>query len=61
MLNFASDLKSVDAFVHVSTAYANGNSGEIGEVIYPTRNSPEDVMDLLEGVPADKAFAITEK
>ena len=61
MMSIASDFNSVHAFVHISAAYTNGMRKEIDEVIYPTRNSPGDVMSLLKDKPKDKALATTAK
>ena len=61
MLELASDLKKIDAYVHISTAYSNCNRREIGEMIYPTGNSPNDVIELLKGMSKEEAYAVTPK
>ncbi|XP_048339071.1 fatty acyl-CoA reductase 1-like, partial [Sphaerodactylus townsendi] len=47
LLVLAHQMKNLEAFVHLSTAYANCNRRHIEEVIYPPPVEPKKLFDLV--------------
>lgn len=50
MIQLARDFKSLQAFVHMSTAFANCDKTCIEEVIYPAPVEPQKLINALEWV-----------
>lgn len=50
---------SLQALVHVSTAYANCDRSEVGEVIYAPPYSPDDVISMVQWLPEDMLDQMT--
>ncbi|KAG7455889.1 hypothetical protein MATL_G00245880 [Megalops atlanticus] len=48
LLSLAQRMEKLEAFIHVSTAYANCNRRHIDEVIYPPPVEPKKLIDSLE-------------
>uniref|UniRef100_A0A8C9QZF8 Fatty acyl-CoA reductase n=1 Tax=Scleropages formosus TaxID=113540 RepID=A0A8C9QZF8_SCLFO len=48
LLSLAKQMHNLEAFVHISTAYANCNRRHIDEVIYPPPVEPKKLIDSLE-------------
>lgn len=48
LLSLAQRMQHLEAFIHVSTAYANCNRHHIDEVIYPPPVQPKKLIDSLE-------------
>uniref|UniRef100_A0AAY4CA47 Fatty acyl-CoA reductase n=1 Tax=Denticeps clupeoides TaxID=299321 RepID=A0AAY4CA47_9TELE len=48
LLTLALQMPNLEAFIHVSTAYANCNRRQIDEVIYPPPVEPKKLIDSLE-------------
>ncbi|KAJ4924487.1 hypothetical protein JOQ06_003443 [Pogonophryne albipinna] len=48
LLSLAKQMQHLEAFVHISTAYANCNRKHIDEVIYPPPVEPKKLIDSLE-------------
>lgn len=54
-------MKQLKALIHVSTAYANCNRSEIGEILYPTPCKPQQLIDSVEWMNEDILETITPK
>ncbi|MGH0179272.1 UNVERIFIED_CONTAM: hypothetical protein FKN15_003417 [Acipenser sinensis] len=48
LLALARQMQKLEAFVHISTAYANCNRRHINEVIYPPPVEPKKLIDSME-------------
>lgn len=48
LLVLARQMQKLEAFIHVSTAYANCNQRYIEEIIYPPPVDPKKLFDLVE-------------
>lgn len=48
LLSLAQQMQQLQAFIHISTAYANCNRRHIDEVIYPPPVEPKKLIDSLE-------------
>lgn len=48
MIELCNEIKHLDAFVHVSTAYSNCNEKDINEELMPLKVDVEDVIKLVE-------------
>ncbi|XP_035466046.2 fatty acyl-CoA reductase 1 isoform X1 [Scophthalmus maximus] len=48
LLGLAHQMQHLEAFIHISTAYANCNRKYIDEVIYPPPVEPKKLIELLE-------------
>ncbi|XP_048123576.1 fatty acyl-CoA reductase 1, partial [Alosa alosa] len=48
LLSLAQQMQHLEAFIHISTAYANCNRRHIDEVIYPPPVEPKKLIDSLE-------------
>lgn len=48
LLSLAQQMHHLEAFIHISTAYANCNRKHIDEVIYPPPVEPKKLIDSLE-------------
>lgn len=48
LLSLAQQMNHLEAFIHVSTAYANCNRKHIDEVIYPPPVEPKKLIESLE-------------
>uniref|UniRef100_A0A8C2HZN5 Fatty acyl-CoA reductase n=1 Tax=Cyprinus carpio TaxID=7962 RepID=A0A8C2HZN5_CYPCA len=48
LLSLAQQMQHLQAFIHISTAYANCNRRHIDEVIYPPPVEPKKLIDSLE-------------
>ncbi|KAF7248088.1 Fatty acyl-CoA reductase 2 [Varanus komodoensis] len=61
LLLLAHRMQKLEAFVHVSTAYANCNRKYIEEVIYPPPVEPNKLFDLVEWMDDSLLDQITPK
>jgi fatty acyl-CoA reductase len=52
-------MMSLDALVHVSTAYCNCDRKEISEVLYTPPYSPDDIISLVQWLPEDLLDKLT--
>ncbi|CRK97592.1 CLUMA_CG010977, isoform A [Clunio marinus] len=50
---------SLDALVHVSTAYCNCDRYDVGETIYSPPYSPDDIISLVQWLPEDLLDKLT--
>lgn len=48
LLGLAKRMRHLQAFIHISTAYANCNRKHIDEVIYPPPVEPRKLIESLE-------------
>lgn len=48
LLSLAKRMHHLEAFIHISTAYANCNRKHIDEVIYPPPVEPRKLIESLE-------------
>ena len=48
LLGLAQQMHHLEAFIHISTAYANCNRKHIDEVIYPPPVEPKKLIESLE-------------
>ncbi|KFQ41424.1 Fatty acyl-CoA reductase 1, partial [Nestor notabilis] len=61
LLFLAQRMKTLEVFIHVSTAYAYCNRKQIEEVVYPPPVDPRKLMDSLEWMDDGLVNAITPK
>ncbi|XP_015271252.1 PREDICTED: fatty acyl-CoA reductase 1-like [Gekko japonicus] len=61
LLALARQMQNLEAFIHVSTAYANCNRRHIEEVIYPPPVEPEKLFDLVQWMDESLIQEITPK
>ncbi|XP_077786982.1 fatty acyl-CoA reductase 2 isoform X2 [Podarcis muralis] len=61
LLKLAHQIQNLEAFVHLSTAYAYCNRSYIDEVIYPPPMDPQKLFDLVEGMDESLIQEITPK
>ncbi|XP_026282586.2 putative fatty acyl-CoA reductase CG5065 isoform X1 [Frankliniella occidentalis] len=61
MLQLAKQMRKLEAFVHVSTAYCNCDRSEVREVVYPTPTDPDKLVQCVEWMDADMADHMTSK
>ena len=52
---------TLQAFVHISTAYSSCNRATIDEVIYPTSTTPQAVFEIVTGMTEEEAAGVTAK
>jgi alcohol-forming fatty acyl-CoA reductase len=60
-LNFAKKINNLEAFVHVSSIYANSNRPFIEERIYPSNIEPQKILNLLEWMEDEWIQLATKK
>ncbi|KAI1883355.1 hypothetical protein AGOR_G00230570 [Albula goreensis] len=61
LLSLAQRMQRLEAFIHISTAYANCNRHHIDEVIYPPPVQPEKLIDSLEWMDDSMVRDITPR
>ncbi|KAJ8298923.1 hypothetical protein KUTeg_022983 [Tegillarca granosa] len=61
VIEFCKKLKKVEAFVHVSTAYANCDKKNVDESIYEPPLHPRKLMDAVEWMDKDVLETLTPK
>ncbi|XP_014212139.1 putative fatty acyl-CoA reductase CG5065 [Copidosoma floridanum] len=61
VIAFAKQIKNLDAFIHVSTAFCHCNQTVLEEKFYPVERSPEKMIKLVEETPEDLLEAMTPK
>ncbi|XP_062990468.1 fatty acyl-CoA reductase 2 [Elgaria multicarinata webbii] len=61
LLALAHKMQKLEAFIHVSTAYANCNQTYIEEIIYPVPVEPDRLFDLAEWMDEPLLDQITPK
>uniref|UniRef100_A0A673J844 Fatty acyl-CoA reductase n=1 Tax=Sinocyclocheilus rhinocerous TaxID=307959 RepID=A0A673J844_9TELE len=61
LLSLAQQMQHLQAFIHISTAYANCNRRHIDEVIYPPPVEPKKLIDSLEGMDDSIVCDITPR
>ncbi|XP_037071461.1 putative fatty acyl-CoA reductase CG5065 [Pollicipes pollicipes] len=61
LLNLAKNMKRLEAFIHVSTAYCNCDREVVEEMVYPSPADPKKVMDTVEWLEEDIIADITPK
>lgn len=52
-------MKSLDALIHVSTAYCNCDRTDVSEIIYDPPYSPDDIISLINWLPEDMLDKLT--
>lgn len=52
-------MMSLDALIHVSTAYCNCDRTEVSEVIYAPPYNPDDIISLINWLPEDMLDQLT--
>lgn len=60
-IQFTKLIKDLDAFVYVSSVYANCNKSFIEEKIYPSNTEPQKILNLLEWMEEDWLKLATKK
>lgn len=58
LLNICKEMKQIQGFLYISTAYSNCNQSEIDETLYKPRISAIDMLNLLEVMDEDLLNAI---
>lgn len=61
MMKLCRTFKHLEAFVHVSTAFANCDRSHIEETIYKPTVEPQRVLDVLEWMEDDMVELLTKK
>ncbi|XP_025261952.1 putative fatty acyl-CoA reductase CG5065 isoform X2 [Camponotus floridanus] len=61
VLNLGKEMKHLQAFIHLSTAFCHVDQKEVSECIYDTSNDPEDIMRLVQCLDEDTIDLITPK
>ncbi|XP_043084144.1 fatty acyl-CoA reductase 1-like [Puntigrus tetrazona] len=61
LLSLAQQMQQLQAFIHISTAYANCNRRHIDEVIYPPPVEPKKLIDSLEWMDDKLVSLMTPK
>lgn len=61
ILTLCNNIKNLNAFVHVSTAYSNCQARDIDEKILPLHRDIDDVMTVSKILPDDACDKITDK
>ncbi|XP_022082827.1 fatty acyl-CoA reductase 1-like isoform X2 [Acanthaster planci] len=61
MIKLCQDMKNLEVFLHVSTAYANCDRKQIEEVVYPPPMDPYKLMNATEWMSEDMLATITPK
>nr|QGV11518.1 FAR6 [Tetrastichus brontispae] len=61
VLAFAKQLKHLESFVHVSTAYCQCGEEVLEEKYYPVPISPEEIIKLVDETPENVVDAMTAK
>ncbi|CAH1256360.1 FAR1 [Branchiostoma lanceolatum] len=59
LLGLCQKMTSLEAFIHVSTAYAYCNRQFIEEIVYPPRVHPQKLLDCIEWMDDDMVSTIT--
>ena len=61
VLNLANEMKHLQAFVHLSTAFCHVDQKELCEHVYDSPNDPQDIMRIVEWLDEDAIDLITPK
>ncbi|XP_020292862.1 putative fatty acyl-CoA reductase CG5065 isoform X2 [Pseudomyrmex gracilis] len=61
VLKLAKQMKHLQSFVHLSTAYCHVDQDELGERIYDSPHDPHDIMRLVEWLDEEVIDLITPK
>jgi len=61
VLNLGKEMKHLQAFIHLSTAFCHVDQKEVGERIYDSSNDPEDILRLVQCLNEDTIDLITPK
>lgn len=61
MLTLAKQIKKLDSFLHVSTAYANCDKGTVKELVYPPPINPQKIVDAVEWMDNDAMDILTPR
>jgi len=61
VINFSRTLPNLEAFVHVSSVYANSNRSNIEEQVYPSNVQPQKILNLLEWMDDEWINLATKK
>ncbi|XP_061438515.1 fatty acyl-CoA reductase 2 isoform X2 [Rhineura floridana] len=61
LLMLARQMQKLEAFIHLSTAYANCNRSYIEEIVYPPPVEPKKLFDLVEWMDESLIQEITPK
>lgn len=59
IIAFAKQIKKLESFVHVSTAYCHCHENELYEKHYPMNVTPETIIRIIDEMPDDIINAIT--
>ncbi|XP_025261956.1 putative fatty acyl-CoA reductase CG5065 isoform X2 [Camponotus floridanus] len=61
VLNLGKEMKHLQAFIHLSTAFCHVDQKEVGERTYDSSNDPEDIIRLVQCLDEDTVDLITPK
>ncbi|KAF2896919.1 hypothetical protein ILUMI_09255 [Ignelater luminosus] len=59
VLELAREMKKLDVFVHLSTAFCSADIDELEEKIYPTPDNPSDVIQVVKWMSRDALVQAT--
>jgi len=60
-LDLAKEMKHLESFVHLSTAFCYADQEKLGERIYESPDDPEDIMRLVQWLDDESIDLITPK
>jgi len=61
VLDLAKEMKHLESFVHLSTAFCHVDQEELDERIYEPPNDPQDIMRLVQLLDDESIDLITPK
>lgn len=61
VLDLAKEMKHLESFVHLSTAFCHVDQEELGERTYDSPDDPEDVMRLVQWLDNEGIDLLTPK
>lgn len=61
VLNLVKQMKHLEAFVHLSTAFCHVDQMELGERIYDSPHDPDDLVKLVQWMDSSALDYVTPK
>lgn len=61
ILDLVKEMKHLEAFIHLSTAFCHVDQEELGERTYDSPDDPQDIMRLVQWLDDDAIDLITPK
>lgn len=61
VLDLARQMKHLQVFVHLSTAFCHVDQEELGETVYDASHDPDDIIKLVEWMDESAIDLVTPK